>query len=52
MTLIAVVSESVLEDVSDLNRCCFCYIISREGTVYRLPLFLYHKSLTLEKTFI
>lgn len=52
MTLIAIVSKSVLEDVSDFNRCSFCYNISREGTVYKLPLFLYHKSMNLEETFI
>lgn len=40
MILIAVVSESVLEDVSDFNRCSVCYIISREGTVYKLSLSL------------
>lgn len=40
MILIAVVSESVLEDVSDFNRYSVCYIISREGTVYKLSLSL------------
>lgn len=37
MMLIAVASQSVLEDVSDFKRCHFCYIISKEGTVYKLP---------------